>query len=80
MLFFLFVPNLFAQEYSQAQKNQKSDVRNRMNIRAGFSTATTNGRPTICLEGLVVQKLALETCGTGYGFIRMTGNGNTMGT
>lgn len=69
MFFFVFLPSLFAQEYSQAQKNQKSDVRNRMNIRAGFSTATTNGRPTICLEGLVVRKLALETCGTGYGFV-----------
>ncbi|MAA77778.1 MAG: hypothetical protein CL916_00845 [Deltaproteobacteria bacterium] len=69
MLLSLLVSNLLAQELSQVQKNQKVDVRNHMNIRAGFSTATTNGRPTICLEGVIISTFAIETCGTGYGFI-----------
>lgn len=69
MLLPLLVPSLLAQELSQAQKNQKSDVRNHMNIRAGYSTATTSGRPTICLEGGIFRKFAVEACGTGYGFI-----------
>ena len=39
------------------------------NFRMGFSSATSNGRPTICLEGVILSAFALETCGTGYGFV-----------
>ena len=69
MFFVLVITSLFAQELSYVQKTQKEEVHNRINLRAGYSTATTNGRPTICLEGIVSQKGALETCGTGYGFV-----------
>ena len=38
-------------------------------MRMGVSTATSNGQPTICLEGTPLQNIAIEACGTGYGFV-----------
>ena len=38
-------------------------------MRMGISTATSNGQPTICLEGIPLENLAIEACGTGYGFV-----------
>ena len=35
----------------------------------GFSSATTSGRPTICIQGPLPNRLSFEACGTGYGFV-----------
>ena len=69
MYVFLLITNLLAQELSQVQKTPTEKVRNHLNLRAGYSTATTSGMPTVCLEGVFIQKFAIEACGTGYGFI-----------
>jgi hypothetical protein len=46
-------------------------VRNYMNLRAGAVAAHTSSgrRPNICLEASPIAPLALETCGTGNGFL-----------
>jgi hypothetical protein len=43
-----------------------------INFRMGASSATTNGQPTLCLEGGLPDRLpnlSVETCGTGTGFV-----------
>ncbi len=66
---FLMVGVLYAQDNSKIQKTNNTVVNNHLNFRMGYSTATTNGRPTLCLEGKVSPKGAIEACGTGYGFV-----------
>lgn len=50
-------------------KSQKSSIEHHINFRMGASSATTNGQPTLCLEGGLPNRWSLETCGTGTGFI-----------
>ena len=65
----IFTPYLFAQEYSETKRYKAHTVQNHLNLRMGFSTATTNSRPTICIEGVVSKQGTVEACGTGYGFL-----------
>ncbi|MEC7983667.1 MAG: hypothetical protein VX278_00805 [Myxococcota bacterium] len=59
---------LFAQESTQKTESALG-VQHHFNFRMGYSTATSNGRPTICVEGLVLSLFAVEACGTGHGFV-----------
>ena len=69
MTYFLLIASTFAQDGSIATKYTETKLDSHINFRMGFSSATTNGRPTICLEGYLFSQFALETCGTGYGFV-----------
>lgn len=51
------------------QKSQESSLEHRFNFRMGASSATTNGQPTLCLEGSFSNRWSVESCGTGYGFV-----------
>jgi len=42
---------------------------NRFNLRLGSATSDSTGRPTICLDVRVWNRLAVEGCGTGQGVI-----------
>ena len=46
-----------------------AQMRNRMNLRVGMSTADENRRPAICLEVRAWSRLSVEGCGTGSGFL-----------
>ena len=50
-------------------KTQPSSIEHHINFRMGTSSATTNGQPTLCLEGGLPNRWSVETCGTGTGFI-----------
>jgi len=53
-------------------KSQSTIQQQHINLRMGASSATTNGQPTLCLEGGLPDRLpnlSLETCGTGTGFV-----------
>ena len=54
---------------SVQQKGQNPLFSNHVNLRMGFSSATTSGRPTICIEGPMPNRFTIEACGTGYGFV-----------
>ena len=69
MLFLITIAPLYAEQQAQVDTRAELLLSNRINFRAGFSTATNNGQPTICVEGAVYAGLSFETCGTGYGFI-----------
>ena len=64
----LWVQLLQAEELLHRQRQRKT-IKNHLNMRMGLSTATSNGHPTICLEGVPLEKISFETCGTGYGFL-----------
>jgi hypothetical protein len=42
---------------------------NRINLRLGSATSDSTGRPTICLDVRVWNRLGVEGCGTGQGVI-----------
>ena len=50
-------------------KSQPSSIEHHINFRMGASSATTNGQPTLCLEGGLPNRWSIETCGTGTGFV-----------
>ena len=54
---------------TMGQKSQESLIGHRFNFRMGASSATTNGHPTLCLEGAFSNRWSVESCGTGYGFV-----------
>ena len=64
-----FLTTLLSTTQFQDKKDASSVIDNTVNFRMGFSSATTNGHPTICLEGRTGKTLSFETCGTGYGFV-----------
>ena len=64
----LWVQVIQAEELLSRHK-QRQILRNHLNMRMGISTATSNGQPTICLEGSPLENIAIEACGTGYGFV-----------
>ena len=64
---FLFV-NLLGTS-STGYKAQHPAVENHINFRVGVSSGTSNGQPTLCLEGPLPKRWSFETCGTGYGFV-----------
>ena len=68
-MIFLLSGFLSAQEFAQKNEGLASDITHHVNLRMGYSSATSNGRPTICLEGFFLSAFAIETCGTGYGFV-----------
>ena len=69
MLFSSFLAIAYATETSQTQEYTTHPPSNHVNFRMGASSATSNGRPTLCLEGTIRQHFAVESCGTGYGFL-----------
>ena len=70
MFFFLFLPHVsLVQAQESTQVIIAPDFQNHIQLRMGYSTATSNGQPTICLEGNIWRRLSLESCGTGFGFI-----------
>ena len=58
---------------SDAAKNVKeeikTDVRNYVNLRAGATSGSENGRPNLCGEVTIWSGLSIEGCGTGAGFL-----------
>jgi len=54
---------------ARAKAEPGSAPRNFANLRVGGSTANGNGRPELCMELSPVAFLALESCGTGSGFL-----------
>ena len=69
MTTFLLTNLLTTATQFQNKRDDTPAIKNTVNIRMGFSSATSNGRPTLCLEGHTGKTLSLETCGTGYGFV-----------
>jgi hypothetical protein len=60
----------FGQAASVSQVEPQADTpRNYLNLRLGVSTATQNGRPEMCLEVSPLERLSIEGCGTGSGFL-----------
>ena len=68
-MYFLLIGHIYGQEFSQTVKSIDPILTSHANFRMGFSSATTNGQSTICLEGMILSSFAIETCGTGYGFV-----------
>ncbi len=54
---------------TNGQAVQPSSTQTHINFRMGASSATSNGQPTLCLEGTASSRWSVETCGTGYGFL-----------
>ena len=54
---------------TMGHKSQPSSIEHHINFRMGASSATTNGQPTLCLEGGLSNRWSIETCGTGTGFV-----------
>ena len=58
-----------AGQSSSGLKLAPKENQNHFNFRMGYSSGTTNGKPTLCLEGILNHSLSIESCGTGYGFV-----------
>ncbi len=67
----LFIGSLLNTTTPRYQSKQHI-TQQHINFRMGASSATTNGMPTLCLEGGTpnrIPKFSLEACGTGTGFV-----------
>ncbi len=69
MLILISIAPLYAKQQAQGRTSADVVQSNQINLRMGISTATSNGQPTICVEGALFSDLSIESCGTGYGFV-----------
>ncbi|MCO4761524.1 MAG: hypothetical protein KC502_08480 [Myxococcales bacterium] len=72
----LFVCPLLAPTSAHAQLSGQFQLtkaappaRTWFNMRAGAATSSTNGRPTICVELSPLERVSIESCGTGSGIL-----------
>ena len=65
----LTITMALAGQSTSGLKVAPKENQNHLNFRMGYSSGTTNGKPTLCIEGVLNRNISIESCGTGYGFV-----------